>query len=151
MDIIPFLYFILVPIWFNSFNSSPFQNWKRYLRLSCNLFITVHALYLIYNLWQWFSFIKQFLSFKEPINWELVISEPVFKTVIPCLLPLLFFIPVCRKNKYLSIVIWILIGWCYYDRFNFYFFSFHKVALCISIFLIIYAIFWLLDLYKKRT
>lgn len=150
MDIIPFLYTLLFACWLSIsfyFNN---QYWHKTLLQSINFFITAHALYLIYSLWQWFSFFKQFLHVNQSINWDLVFSIPVIQTIGLCFLPLLFFIPFFRLNKYISIGIWVFIGWCFYNRFNYYFFSFHKVALCISIFISISAVFGLIDLYKKR-
>jgi hypothetical protein len=150
MDIIPFVYLLLFVCWLSISYYFNNQYWPKSLLQSINFFITVHALYLIYSLSQWFSFIKQLLHVNQPINWDLVFSIPMIQTVGLCFLPLLFFIPFLRANKFISIGIWGFIGWSFYNRFNYYFFSFHKVALCISIFISIGAFFGLLDLYKKR-
>lgn len=151
MDIIPFFYLSLLPLCFSIFSFSITNTRARVMLESINIFITIHALYLLYSMWQWFVFLKPFLTTPSSINWDFVLSIPVIQTIGICFLPLLFLIPSFRRNKYTSIFIYLFIGWCYYSKINFYFFSFHKIALCVSVFIMIYALRWLLYLGLKNN
>ena len=151
MDIIPFLYLLLLPLCLGIFSFSIINKEARVLLESINIFITIHALYLIYSMWQWFVFLKPFLTTTTSINWNFIFSTPVIQTIGVCFLPLLFFIPSFRKNKYSSIFVYLFMGWCYAGKVNFYFFSFHKIALSISIFITVYALRWLLVLRLKNN
>lgn len=62
MDIIPFLYLLLLPVWMGIFFFLTKDAWVSLLLESINILITIHALYLIYSMWQWFIFLKPFLT-----------------------------------------------------------------------------------------
>lgn len=151
MDIIPFLYLLLLPVWMGIFFFLTKDAWVKLLLESINILITIHALYLIYSMWQWFIFLKPFLTTTTSINWNFIFSTPVIQTFGVCFLPLLFFIPSFQKNKYSSIFVYLFMGWCYAGKVNFYFFSFHKIALSISIFITVFALRWLLYARLKNS
>ncbi len=146
MDIIPFLYLLLLPLRFSLFSFSITNTRARLLLESINILITIHACYLIYSMWQWFVFLKPYVTSPSFINWDFAVSIPVIQTVGVCLLPWLFLIPSFRRNRYGSIFVYLFVGWCYYNKINFYFFSFYKIALCVSVFITVYALRWLLYL-----
>lgn len=146
MQLIPFLYLILVP--FLVIASVVFVNNKSTLSKSIlqvmNILLLIYAIYQIRLLVGLIQFLRSFNN-GQPISefWLNYVDQSVVRTLISIILPLCFIIPFFRKSLWFSLGVMVY----YLDSTSLPALDFYdwviKFAHFLSWFSFVYALFWL--------
>lgn len=146
MQLIPFLYLILVP--FLVIASVVFDNKKSKLSKSIlqvmNILLLLYAFYQIRLLVGLIQFLRSFNN-GQPISefWLNYVDQAVVRTLISIILPLCFIIPFFRKSLWFSLGVMVY----YLDSTELPALDFYdwmiKLAQFLSWFSFVYALFWI--------